>query len=431
MTLAIYRVAATVSLPLIRLYLALRKARGKEDEQRFPERCGIASMNRPDGPLAWLHAASVGESLSMLSLIERIRKDYPRLHILVTTGTVTSAALMAERLPQGAFHQYVPVDCPGYVRRFLNHWRPDLILWSESEFWPNLVSMPAEMGVPMVLINGRISPSSFVGWQRFKGLIKSLLEGFDLCLGQTDVDTERLAALGATRTKCLGNIKFSANALPFDERQLANLRAMIGKRKCWLASSTHAGEEDISGQIHSAVKKRYPGLLTIVVPRHPGRGAEIADTLKAAGLDVARRSIGDVIDDKTDIYIADTMGELGLFYRLVDIVFIGKSLVPLGGQNPIEAAQLDCAIVMGPHMTNFSYISKSLKQAGGAVEVADAAELATVIERLMDNRKERNNLAAAASSFASRQAGVLDKVMAELTPFFKTCCATGGDHAGP
>ncbi len=431
MTLAVYRVVATLSLPLIRLYLALRKARGKEDVKRFPERCGITSMARPGGPLVWLHAASVGESLSMLTLIERIRKDYPRLNVLVTTGTVTSAALLAERLPQGAFHQYVPVDRTSYVKRFLDHWKPDLILWSESEFWPNLVSLPAEMGVPMVLVNGRVSPSSFVGWQRFGGLIRTLLGGFDLCLGQTERDTERLAALGAKNTKCLGNIKFSANDLPVDEPELAALRLSIDGRRCWLASSTHAGEEDIVGRVHSAVKKGYPGLLTIIVPRHPGRGAEIAAGLKAAGLDVARRSAGDAIGDQTDIYIADTMGELGLFYRLVDIVFIGKSLVTLGGQNPIEAARLDCAIVMGPHMTNFADICQSLKQVGGAVEVADEAELAVTVARLMESRKERTDMAAAASSFALRQSGVLDMVMAELNPFLDTCYAARGDHAEP
>lgn len=431
MSLALYRAVTTASLPLIRIYLALRKARGKEDKDRFPERCGVSAMARPAGPLVWLHAASVGESLSMLTLIERLRKDYPDFHVLVTTGTLTSAALMAERLPDGAFHQYVPVDRTRYVRRFLDHWRPDLILWAESEFWPNLLSLPAEMGVPMVLVNGRVSPSAFIGWRRFGGLIQTLLGGFVLCMGQTKGDTERLAALGAGNTKCLGNIKFAANDLPVDDRELAALRLAVDGRRCWLASSTHAGEEEIAGFVHSAVKKRHCDILTIIVPRHPGRGVEVASMLKGAGLNVALRSTGGTIGDETDVYIADTMGELGLFYRLVDIVFIGKSLVSLGGQNPLEAARLDCAIIFGPHMTNFAEIAESLKDVGGAIEVADGTELAATISRLVEDEKKRAYMAASAKDLASRQADVLDMVMVELKPLLETCAMAENCRASP
>ncbi len=429
MTLALYRAVTTWSMPLIRAYLMLRKARGKEDRERFSERCGVASLARPDGPLVWLHAASVGESLSMLPLIERLRAEHPNHHVLVTTGTVTSAQLMAERLPQGAFHQYVPVDRLSYVRRFFNHWRPDLMLWAESEFWPNLLTVPAGAGVPIVLVNGRVSPSAVGGWRRFKGLIAEVMACFSLCLGQTETDCGRLRRLGGANVKCVGNIKFDAPPLPANEQELAGLRAMLKDRPSWLASSTHPGEEEIAGRVHSSLKESRPHIMTVIVPRHPKRGAGIAKSLSDAGLIVARRSAGQDMAWDTDIYVADTIGELGLFYRLCDVVFMGKSLVPLGGQNPLEAARLDGAIVFGPHMANFADIAAEMKKTGAAIEVADSDELAQTVGRLIDGGEERSRLSAAAHDFAAAKTGALDAVMAELSPFMK---AAGGEtDAGP
>ena len=431
MMLKVYRAVTTLGLPLIRGYLAVRKARGKEDRERFSERCGCPGRPRPAGPLAWIHAASVGEAISILPLVARIGADHPEFSVLVTTGTVTSAGLLAERLPAGAFHQYVPVDRLSYVKRFLDHWRPDLALWAESEFWPNLLSEAAGRGIPMVLINGRVSPGSFAGWQRFAGLIRGLLGGFALCLGQTEADAERLRRLGAANAKCLGNLKFAAPPLPAGEGELASLAAALEGRPCWLASSTHDGEEAIAGRVHQRLKAAHPGLLTVIVPRHPGRGAAIAASLSAAGARVARRSAGEAPTPKTDIYVADTLGELGLFYRLAGVVFMGKSLVPLGGQNPLEAARLDCALVHGPHMANFAEIARRLKEVGAGQEVADAAELESAVGRLLADDETRRRRAAAAREFAAGEAGVMDRVMRELEPFLKARPVSGERHAGP
>ncbi|OHC75250.1 MAG: 3-deoxy-D-manno-octulosonic acid transferase [Rhodospirillales bacterium RIFCSPLOWO2_02_FULL_58_16] len=417
MMLRAYRVVTILGAPLIRLYLAWRKALGKEDRARFGERLGRPGRPRPDGPLVWLHAASVGESISMLPLIERLPAYKPGLSVLVTTGTVTSAKLMIERLPKGAFHQYIPVDRPSYVRRFLDHWRPDLALWAESEFWPNLISGTAGRGIPMILINGRISPRSYIGWQRGKSLINRLLSSFTLCLGQTEDDVGRLLSLGAGTAKCLGNIKFAASPLPVDEAELSRMEAVIKGRPRWLAASTHPGEEEIVGRVHGKLKSRCPDLLSIIAPRHPQRGGEIAEALRAAGFTVALRSRLDEINKDIDIYVADTLGELGLFYRLCDVVFIGKSMTPSGGQNPLEAARLNCAVIHGPHMANFDEIARSLKQAGGSVEAADEAELAAQVEKLLGSGNERIILSQAAMAFAGAGTGVLDLVMAELTPF--------------
>ncbi len=406
----LYRMATSLGAPLIHFYLKKRLARGKEDAARFDERLGYASHARPAGPLVWLHAASVGESLSMLPLIERLLADHPGLSLLMTTGTVTSAKLMAERLPPRAFHQYVPVDRIVYVRRFLDHWRPDLALWAESEFWPNLVSETHRRGIPMVLVNGRISPRSFAGWQRARGLIAELLSDFALCLGQTEEDAARLRHLGAPGADCLGNIKFAVPPLPADSDELGMLTRAIGARPRWLAASTHDGEEDAIARVHAQLKRIHPGLLTIVVPRHPDRGAGITALLRGQGFSVARRALGEAIAGDTDIYVADTMGELGLFYRLSDIAFLGKSLVPLGGQNPLEALRLGTVVLHGPHMTNFDKITRDMAAHGCAIEVADETALASALAGLLADPDKRRAMAEAGRAYIDAEAGVVDRV---------------------
>ena len=255
----LYRALTIVGGPLIALYLGRRMARGKEDAERFRERLGLARDPRPPGALVWLHGASVGESLSLLPLMERLAAR-PGLSLLVTTGTVTSARLMAERLPAGAMHQYVPVDRPGYVARFLDHWRPDLALWAESDFWPNLLEGTRERAIPMVLLQGRVSARSFARWRRVPGFIRRMLSGFRLCLAQTEGDACRLRILGASDVRCLGNLKMAVPPLPCDEAERARLATVLAGRPVWLAASTHPGEEAIAGRVHRIVAERHPGL---------------------------------------------------------------------------------------------------------------------------------------------------------------------------
>ncbi|MBC8267751.1 MAG: 3-deoxy-D-manno-octulosonic acid transferase [Rhodospirillaceae bacterium] len=415
----LYRSITTLTHPLIRFYLSRRLASGKEDRVRFNERLGIAGVLRPEGKLVWVHAASVGESLSLLPLIERLQAEFSDWNILLTTGTVTSAALMAERLPKGAIHQFVPVDRAAYVARFLNHWSPDLVLWAESEFWPNLIIRSAAKNLPMVLLNGRVSNKSYSNWRRFPGLIKKLLGAFSLCLGQTNIDAARLSDLGAEHAKSVGNLKFAAPPLPADALAIDIFTAQIDGRPCWLASSTHKGEEEIVGKIHLSLKEKHPGLLSIIVPRHPGRGIEIAAGLQAMGLNTALRSAGEIITADTDIYLADTMGELGLFYRLTPIVFIGKSLVASGGQNPLEAARLGCTIVFGPNMTNFAEITDTFIKNKAGLEIVDEAGLRDAIDHLLEHPDECLRLGQAAARVADNEAGVLDAVMEQLSPYLK------------
>ncbi len=425
MILTLYKALTVVGGPLIALYLSRRLAKGKEDAERFGERLGQAGLARPEGQLIWLHAASVGESVSLLPLIDRLQDGWPDRNILVTTGTVTSARIMQERLPDQALHQYLPVDRPGYVTRFLDHWRPDLVLWAESEFWPNMMSAVAKRNIQLILINGRMSPASFKTWRRIPGMIGELLSGFSLCLGQTEIDAERLRALGADNAKCLGNLKFAAPPLPADALELSRLADLFGDRPRWLAASTHGGEEDLAGRIHRTLKSRHPRVLTVIVPRHPERGPTIAADLTTQGLSVALRSLGQVVTEQTDIYVADTLGELGLFYRLCPVTLIGKSMIGQGGQNPLEPARLGCAVVIGPHMGNFQEIAAKLTSAGACVSVSDEATLGEAVSRLLGASPERDALAAAATDLAAAEDGVLDAVMDELTPYL----AAGGDHA--
>jgi len=416
--LGLYRALTTAIGPLAALYLLRRLARGKEDSTRFPERRGKTSLPRPATPLIWVHAASVGEAVSMLALIDRLIAEYPSLSVLVTTGTVTSARLLAARLPaERAAHQYAPVDLSSYVRRFLDHWHPDLALWVESELWPNLVTETRARGIPMLLINARMSARSFRGWQRWPGIIRPMLGAFDLCLAQDAVQAERLRQLGAKEALCVGNLKSAAGPLPVDASALARLTAECAGRPLWLAASTHGGEEEIVAAAHRTLKRRRPDLLTVIVPRHPARAAAVAAMLRSNSLAVARRSLAEPIDAATDIYLGDTLGELGLFYRLTSIAFIGGSLVPMGGHNPLEAALLDCVVLHGPDMSNCATVARDLAAKGAALTIRDADELASAVGRLLDDPAERARRAAAGLEVAADNRAVLDAVMERIAPW--------------
>jgi len=424
--LAVYRAAGALGAPFIVGHLKRRQAAGKEDAARFEERLGHASMPRPQGPLVWLHGASVGESLSALPLIEALCETYPQWQMLVTTGTVTSAALMVARLPARAIHQYVPVDLGAAVRRFLDHWQPDLALWVESEFWPNLLIETERRRIPRVLLNGRVSARSFARWQGLRPVIERLLGGFDLCLAQSPLHEDRLRAFAAPNVSCPGNLKFAAPPLPVDEAVFARLSRAIGGRPCWVAASTHPGEEEMVGDAHRRLVGELPGLLSIIVPRHPARGPKIAKSLQDAGHAVALRSAGDKFPGTGGIYVADTLGELGLWCRLCGVVFVGGSLVSHGGQNPLEPARLDSALIFGPHMDNFAEIADGLRGGGAAVDCTDAGNFADVARRLIGGESERAEMAAAGRIYAASQAEVLDRVLGALRPYF-----TGAGAHGP
>ncbi|MBT6286494.1 MAG: 3-deoxy-D-manno-octulosonic acid transferase [Rhodospirillaceae bacterium] len=416
MSIAAYRALTWAAGPLIHRYMQRRLNAGREDPQRFRERFGDASATRPDGPLVWLHASSVGESLSMLSLIERLRRERPEVVILMTSGTVSSARILENRLPLGVIHQFVPVDRMSWVRRFLDHWQPDLVLWVESEFWPGVLSEVKRRAIPAMLMNARISARSWRGWRRAPWMIQRILQTFDLCMAQTELDAERLRDLGAVNIACPGNLKFAAEPLPADPDTLAALEAATAARPRWLAFSTHPGEEETIAAAHRILVRNLPDILTIIVPRHPARGPEIENILAASGTTVSVRSRSQLPDKNIGFLLADTMGELGVFFRLTDIAFVGGSLVPHGGQNPIEPARLGCAIVHGPHMENFLAIEGELNTAGASSVATTAEEIAREVGTLLSNAGMRQRRVAAARSVADGKFSIMDAVFMHLDP---------------
>ncbi len=416
LALRLYRLAFNAAAPaLAPRLLAWRLKRGKEHPARIAERYGEASLPRPSGPLVWLHCASVGELLAVIPLIERIRAQ--NFAVLVTSGTVTSAALAAQRLPAGAVHQFIPLDAPRFVGRFLDHWQPDLALFVESDLWPNFIMACADRGTPMMLVNGRVSERSFRRWRLLPGAIAALLERFDLCLAQSNADAQRFAQLGAPRISGVGNLKLDVPAPPVDESTFRKLRSMIGARIVIAAASTHAGEEATIMAAHRRLRAKYPSLLTVIAPRHPERGTGIAEMAKEADVSVALRSRGELPKPDVDVFIADTLGELGLVYRLAPIVFMGGSLASHGGQNPIEAIRLGAAIVHGPHVWNFAEIYAALDAAHGAERVADEEALVACLAGWLAKPAARMAVAHAAVVTVGKLGGALERTLAALDPY--------------
>jgi 3-deoxy-D-manno-octulosonic-acid transferase len=416
MILGAYRTASMLAPPVLKALLRRRLARGKEDAARLPERMGVAARVRPAGPLVWIHGASVGEALSALPLIERVLARLPGANVLVTTGTVTSARLMAERLPPRAFHQFVPLDAAPWAARFLDHWRPEAALFVESELWPNLLLGLGARRIPAALVNARLSERSFRGWRRWPSAARRLLAPFRMVLAQTDADAARYRALGAGGVAVAGNLKYAAPPLPADEAALAALRARIGARPAWLAASIHPGEEIAMAPAQRILRERLPGALAIVVPRHPEKGAAMQAAMAAADLEILRRAAGELPAPDTDIYLADTLGELGLFYRLAGAAFVGGSLVAHGGQNPIEPALLGVPVLHGPHMHNFAAVVESLDRADAARLVEDPYGLAEQLADILGRPEVRARMGAAARAAAEAERGVIERVMAALEP---------------
>jgi len=415
MTLRFYRRLSAAAVPLAPALIKRRLKQGKEDPARVGERRGMSADIRPDGPLVWIHGASVGEVLAAAALIERLRAL--NMRILLTSGTVTSAAIVAKRFPPDIIHQYVPYDSPRYVARFLDHWRPSLALFIESDLWPNLILSSAARRLPMVLINGRMSHRSFPRWRRINTTISALLGRFDICLAQSQVDADRFAALGSRNVITTGNLKLDVPAPPADAAKLERLMSVTRGRPIIVAASTHPGEEEMLLATHRALAGFFPSLLSVIVPRHPDRGEAIAREIAASGLQVGLRSREQLPTATTDIYLADTMGELGLFYRLSPIVFMGGSLVPHGGQNPIEAIKLGASIVHGPHVFNFTDVYEALDNAGGARQADSEEALVKQLGQLLADPAARDKLAGASARVVEQLGGALERTLSALEPY--------------
>jgi len=411
-----YRAAMSLLRPLAPAVLKARERQGKEDPRRRSERFGMASAVRPEGLLVWIHAASVGETNAVLPMIEGLKAARPELSFLLTTGTVTSAELAEQRLGADCQHQYVPLDAPEYAARFLEHWRPDLAVFTESEIWPSLILETAARGIPLALINGRISRRSLRRWRRNANLASALFTRFQIVLAQNDRLARDFKLLGARNVHSVGNLKIDAPPPPIDAGELDRLKSVLALRPLFIAASTHEGEEEIIAQAHRQLARKFEGFCTIIAPRHPERGTRIAERLKDLGLSVTQRSLGAMPTERTDIYIADTIGELGTLYALSPIAFIGGSLIEHGGQNPIEAIRHGAVVITGRHWRNFSDAYHALLRHNGAIEVETAEELAESVSQLLNSQSEMQRMRAGATLALGTLSGALERSVELLAP---------------
>lgn len=413
-----YRAASTLLAPVMPMVLRRRGRQGKEHRDRAAERLGHAGAARPAGKLVWVHGASNGECLAALPIVEQLTAQ--GVAVLMTSGTVTSAQLMQERLPKGAIHQFVPVDTPAATRRFLAYWKPDAGLFVDSDLWPNLILNAHAQGVKLALVNARMSQRSYEGWRWAKKAVGAILSSFDVCLAQDDEIAARFRALGAPDVRVIGSLKEDAPPLPFDPEKLAELMMAIGSRPVLLAAQTHPGEDETILPVHDALRAKHPDLLTIIVPRHPARGADIemlCDTRR-----VARRSQGGVIGPDTAVYVADTLSELGLFYRIAPFTFLGGTLIQRGGHNPLEPARLHCAVLAGPHTYNSATAFAAIFAEQGVGLVRTSSDIVALAGRLLDNPDEAKALGDAAARGAAALGGAVEKTIAVVDGFL-------ADHA--
>ncbi len=412
--LSAYKWAGFALFPLLTPYLAVRSAKGKEDAARRRERFGHPGRERPTGPLVWFHAASVGETTAVIPLIREVRKR--DIHVVLTTGTVTSAKVASERLDDSVIHQFVPLDIKPAVGRFLDYWKPDLAVIAESEIWPVTLMELGERHIPQILVNGRLSDRSFARWRRYSGLAGEIFRNFALVIAQSEADASKYSELGALPVTVSGNLKVDNDTLPYEADALARYRSQIGHRKTWAAISTFDKEEAAAGRVHQRLKAAN-GLLTIIVPRHPERADEIEKELNEQGLKVARRTRKDPITPDTDILLGDTIGEMGLYLRLTEIAFVGRSLYAEGGQNPMEPAAIGCAVLSGGNVQNFRDSYQRLAANGSAKIVRDEDILAKGVHYLMNNEPVRRKMIDAGFDTVQGMRGALTATMKSLEPY--------------
>lgn len=401
----------TCLAPLLPFFLRWRQLKGKEIPHRVREKMGFASRSRPVGKLLWFHAASVGEVLSILPLVQACLRQKPDIHVLLTTGTVTASVIVEQRfVHEQVIHQFMPLDVPRWGQRFLDYWKPQVAVFTESELWPTVLGLCHARNLPVALVNGRMSASSFRQWRRVQGVARRMLERFAFVSARTEEDAGRLRALGATTQLAPADLKTAAPLLPVDERELGRLQTLLGERPVFVAASTHAGEEAQIAQAAELVRRNCPDLLTIIVPRHPERGAEIASRLNAA----PRRAQGTLPSQQDAFWVCDTLGELGLFFRLSDCVFIGNSLPGChgGGHNPFEPGRLGCVLATGPLVENFEEAFRALRDC--VTTVRDHLALAAWVETMLTNPQQRDILAQRTQKTATVNATLPDDLAGKI-----------------
>lgn len=420
MKLYLYRLLTFLAKPFIRPILCIRRKNGLEttDKNRKCERFGYASVKRPSGKVYWFNAASVGESNSIISVVNEILDYYKDVSVLITTTTLTAGNNIAKKFNgnKRVIHQFLPIDRRAYVDRFFKYWKPTVGFFVDSDFWPNLILSAKANNVPLILLNGRISDRSFARYEKNLDFCKPLMSAFIYGFGKSEEDRKRIEAMGIKNTVCVGNLKYGVPVLGYDKDELNKLRKMIGNRHLFVVSSTHPGEEERLLCGFLIIKKRYPDVLMIIAPRHPARGAEIKDFVVANGLKASLRSAGEPIKADTDVYVADTMGELGLFYTLSNVVFVGGSFANIGGHNPMEPARLHCVVLSGKIIHNFKETYDILIKHNCVAMVDDENDFASKVKSFFEHPDIMKQYMDKAFEVAEREADVLERTMDKLKP---------------
>ncbi len=412
-----YDVATRALGPLTPLLLKRREKQGKEDPIRKHERHGKTAVARPAGQLFWLHGASVGECLMLQPVISRLLEHRPNAHILVTSGTLTSAEILAKHLPHRAFHQFAPLDYPKAIERFLDHWQPDLAIWAESEIWPNMIRKTKARKIPMALLNARFSEKSLESWNKRKKSAQSLIGAFDLVLAADTPTADGLTWLLDRPVESAGNLKDAAAPLPVDEAELKRLKSQTSRRTIWCAASTHKGEDTLILKAHADVLDRFKSSLLILAPRHPERRDDIARLLQEHGMSFVTRSSGEKITRETQVYLFDTIGEMGLAYRLSHLTFVCGSLIDgLSGHNPLEPARLDNAVLTGPHIASFADSYMSMIAFDAAQRILEPHTIGPIVTDMLADKTRLKDLQATAKTYATGRDAVLDYIWDRLTP---------------
>ncbi|MEP2533121.1 glycosyltransferase N-terminal domain-containing protein [Shimia sp.] len=405
--------------PLMRVILRRRVAQGKDTQARAGEKLGHATLARPGGTLVWLHAVGLGEVLALRPLILAMSEQRPDLSFLITSTARSSAKVAGANLPPNTLHQFLPLDGPNFVNAFLDHWRPDLAVWSEQDVWPGAVMDIANREIPQAYINARITAEGFRRRARLGRLNSDILSRFLLVGSQNQETVHFLAQLGANDVQLFPSLKPAAPALVHDPDSLRNLQTGLSGRKVWVAASTHEGDEAVALAAQSHIFAEDPARLLILAPRIPARASEIAAELNRLNISFAQRSKNDRMDASTAVYLADTFGELGLWYRLADHALIGNSFQGRGGHNPWEAICLGVPVICGPDTQNFEDDYDQVDSAGLLTRIIDksnpADQLAQTVARLHDSTVQTK-----AKALVAQAHDGLSPLAAKLVSLIKT-----------
>tara|TARA_B100001765_G_scaffold184908_1_gene129355 strand:+ start:33 stop:1301 length:1269 start_codon:yes stop_codon:yes gene_type:complete len=413
----IYKILSVIFLPIILIIIIFRIFQNKEINNRIKERFAFSSKKRPKGKLIWINASSIGEYFATLSLIKKIRKIKPKTKILLTTNTKTSALLAEKITDKNIFHQFTPQDNPLIIKKFLNYWKPSLVLWMESEFWPIILDETKKYGIEIILLNGRMSDKSFKSWNYFKFFFKEIISNFSLILTMSKFDQNNFKKLGAKNINFIGNLKFSNGELPYNKLLEKKARKIISNRSVWLAASTHQGEEVFAASIHLKLKERLnlKNLLTIIVPRNIKRADKIKKEIKSY-VPLTEQFQSKSIGPNTEIIIDNSIGQLEMWYKNVKTVFLGKSYPPKGGQNPIEPARNGCAIISGK-MSNFKEIEEEMLRNKCLIRANKPSEFYSTIEDCIKKNNYIKNIRINAKKYVKSKSFILDKTVKTIQKY--------------